>query len=260
MLTELETGLSFLPDNEKFDKTIILKIDIDDIIPNDKNVLSTDDIDELAESIHKDGLLNPLKVYKNEDGTYELFGGHRRYLALKKLVDEDDDFDPEVSCIVYKRPADELRERLQIIQDNAQRDMTQDDRKKLFIELNNIFGTAEAEGNHAIGDGRAKADWIAVKLGISKRTVFRWLKEIQNKKESPEEEKPVEKSEDKPSKPATPENPDAPDKEDIAQAKDILSSKFASVNVTKGKITFKFETKDDLAELVEMLTGTEMVV
>ena len=91
-------------------------------------------------------------------------------------------------------------------------------------------------------------------------TVFRWLKEIQNKKESPEEEKPVEKSEDKPSKPATPENPDAPDKEDIAQAKDILSSKFASVNVTKGKITFKFETKDDLAELVEMLTGTEMVV
>lgn len=252
MLTELETGLSFLPDNEKFDKTIILKIDIDDIIPNDKNVLSTDDIDELAESIHKDGLLNPLKVYKNEDGTYELFGGHRRYLALKKLVDEDDDFDPEVSCIVYKRPADELRERLQIIQDNAQRDMTQDDRKKLFIELNNIFDTAEAEGNHAIGDGRAKADWIAVKLGISKRTVFRWLKEIRDKKESPEEEKP--------SKQATPENPDAPDKEDIAQAKDILSSKFASVNVTKGKITFKFETKNDLAELVERLTGTEMVV
>lgn len=260
MLTELETGLSFLPDNEKFDKTIILKIDIDDIIPNDKNVLSTDDIDELAESIHKDGLLNPLKVYKNEDGTYELFGGHRRYLALKKLVDEDDDFDPEVSCIVYKRPADELRERLQIIQDNAQRDMTQDDRKKLFIELNNIFDTAEAEGNHAIGDGRAKADWIAVKLGISKRTVFRWLKEIQDKKESPEEEKPDEKTEDKPSKQATPENPDAPDKEDIAQAKDILSSKFASVNVTKGKITFKFETKEELAELVETLTGIEMAV
>lgn len=260
MLTELETGLSFLPDNEKFDKTIILKIDIDDIIPNDKNVLSTDDIDELAESIHKDGLLNPLKVYKNEDGTYELFGGHRRYLALKKLVDEDDDFDPEVSCIVYKRPADELRERLQIIQDNAQRDMTQDDRKKLFIELNNIFDTAKAEGNHAIGDGRAKADWIAVKLGISKRTVFRWLKEIRDKKESPEEKKPDEKTEDKPSKQATPEDPDAPGKEDIAQAKDILSSKFASVNVTKGKITFKFETKDDLAELVEMLTGIEMAV
>ena len=32
------------------------------------------------------------------------------------------------------------------------------------------------------------------------------------------------------------------------------------MNVTKGKITFKFETKNDLAELVERLTGTEMVV
>lgn len=260
MLTDIETGLSSQPVNQKLEKTNILKIDIDDIIPNDKNVLSTEDIDELAESIHKDGLLNPLKVYKNEDGTYELFGGHRRYLALKKIVEEDDDFDPEVSCIVYKRPADELRERLQIIQDNAQRDMTQEDRKKLFIELNNIFDTAEAEGNHAIGDGRSKSDWIAIKLGVSQRTVRRWIASLEGKKEVPAEEKPDEKTEDKPSKPATPENPDAPDKEDIAQAKDILSSKFASVNVTKGKITFKFETKDDLAELVERLTGTEMVV
>ena len=84
----------------------------------------------------------------------------------------------------------------------------------------------------------------------------RWMDDV----ETDEEEKPDEKTEDKPSKQATPEDPDAPDKEDIAQAKDILSSKFASVNVTKGKITFKFETKNDLAELVERLTGTEMVV
>lgn len=260
MLTDIETGLSSQPVNQKLEKTNILKIDIDDIIPNDKNVLSTNDIDELAESIHKDGLLNPLKVYKNEDGTYELFGGHRRYLALKKIVDEDDDFDPEVSCIVYKRPADEMRERLQIIQDNAQRNMTQEDRKKLFIELNEIFDTAEAEGNYAIVDGRSKSDWIAVKLGVSQRTIRRWIADFEEKTDSPEKDKPDKKAEDKTSKPSTPENPDAPDKEDIAQAKDILSSKFASVNVTKGKITFKFETKDDLAELVERLTGTEMVV
>lgn len=137
-----------------------------------------------------------------------------------------------------------------------------------FIEYNDIdtvcedkeLITAEAEGNYAVTGGQTKSDWISVNLGVSQRTVQRWLKEIQNKKESPEEEKPVTKSDDKPSKSATPEDPDAPGKEDIAQAKDILSSKFASVNVTKGKITFKFETKDDLAELVEMLTGIEMAV
>lgn len=243
-LTDIEAGLSSQPVNQKLEKTNILKIDIDDIHPNELNIMSTEDIDELAESIKKDGLINPLKVYKNNDGSYELLGGHRRWLAIKKIVDEDDDFDPEVNCIVLSRPDDKLREQMQIIQDNAQRDMTSEDKKNLFQKLNDIFDTAEAEGNYAISDGRAKADWISVNLGISKRTVFRWLKEIQDKK--------------KPSKPATSENPDAPDKEDIAQAKDILSSKFASVNVTKGKITFKFETKDDLAELVEMLTGTEM--
>lgn len=259
-LTDIEAGLSSQPVNQKLEKTNILKIDIDDIYPNEMNIMSTDDIDELAESIKKDGLINPLKVYKNKDGSYELLGGHRRWMAIKKIVDEDDDFDPEVNCIVLSRPDDKLREQMQIIQDNAQRDMTNEDKKKLFQKLNDIFDTAEAEGNYAIVDGRSKSDWIAVNLGVSQRTVQRWLKDAQTKKDSPEEEKPDKKAEDKPSKSVTPENPDAPGKEDIAQAKDILSSKFVSVNVTKGKITFKFETKDDLAELVEKLTGIEMAV
>ena len=259
-LTDIEAGLSSQPVNQKLEKTNILKIDIDDIYPNEMNIMSTDDIDELAESIKKDGLINPLKVYKNSDGSYELLGGHRRWMAIKKIVDEDDDFDPEVNCIVLSRPEDKLREQMQIIQDNAQRDMTSEDKKKLFQKLNDIFDTAEAEDNYAITGGQTKSNWISVNLGVSQRTVQRWIKEAQTKKDAPEEEKPAEKTENKPSKPATPENPDAPGKEDIAQAKDILSSKFASVNVTKGKITFKFETKDDLAELVEMLTGIEMVV
>lgn len=260
MLTDIETGLSSQPVNQKLEKTNILKIDIDDIYPNEMNIMSTEDIDELAGSIKKDGLINPLKVYKNNDGSYELLGGHRRWLAIKKIVDEDDDFDPEVNCIVLSRPEDKLREQMQIIQDNAQRDMTTEDKKKLFQKLNDIFDTAEAEGNYAITGGQTKSDWISVNLGVSQRTVQRWIKEAQTKKDAPEEEKPAEKTENKPSKPATPENPDAPSKEDIAQAKDILSSKFVSVNVTKGKITFKFETKDDLAELVEKLTGIEMAV
>lgn len=260
MLTDIETGLSSQPVNQKLEKTNILKIDIDDIYPNEMNIMSTDDIDELAESIKKDGLINPLKVYKNKDGSYELLGGHRRWLAIKKLVDENDDFDPEVNCIVLSRPEDKLREQMQIIQDNAQRDMTSEDKKKLFQKLNDIFDTAEAEGNYAITGGQSKSDWIAMNLGVSQRTVRRWIASLEDKKEVPDEKKPDKKAEDRPSKSVTPENPDAPDKEDIAQAKDILSSKFVAVNVTKGKITFKFETKDDLAELVEKLTGIEMAV
>ena len=61
-LTDIETGLSSQPVNQKLEKTNILKIDIDDIHPNELNIMSTEDIDELAESIKKDGLINPLKV------------------------------------------------------------------------------------------------------------------------------------------------------------------------------------------------------
>lgn len=184
-LTDIEAGLSSQPVNQKLEKTNILKIDIDDIHPNELNIMSTEDIDELAESIKKDGLINPLKVYKNNDGSYELLGGHRRWLAIKKIVDEDDDFDPEVNCIVLSRPDDKLREQMQIIQDNAQRDMTSEDKKNLFQKLNDIFDTAEAEGNYDVTGGQTKSDWISVNLGVSQRTVQRWLKEIQDKKESP---------------------------------------------------------------------------
>ena len=154
--------------------------------------MSTEDIDELAESIKKDGLINPLKVYKNNDGSYELLGGHRRCWQSRRLLTRMMTLTRGQLHRSLKTD-DKLREQMQIIQDNAQRDMTSEDKKNLFQKLNDIFDTAEAEGNYAITGGQTKSDWISVNLGISRSTVFRWLKEIQNKKESPEEEKPVER-------------------------------------------------------------------
>ena len=42
-------------------------------------------IDELAESIRKVGLLNPIIVYQRDDGKYEVLTGQRRFLAHVKL-------------------------------------------------------------------------------------------------------------------------------------------------------------------------------
>ena len=63
-LTDIEAGLSSQPVNQKLEKTNILKIDIDDIHPNELNIMSTEDIDELAESIKKDGLINKMDPVK----------------------------------------------------------------------------------------------------------------------------------------------------------------------------------------------------
>lgn len=258
MLSDLETGLSSQPENQRLEKQTILKIDIDDIIPNEKNIMSTDDIDELAESIRKDGLLNPLKVYRNSNGTFELFGGHRRYMALKKIIDEDEDFDFEVNCIVYKRPESELRERMQIIQDNAQRDMSNEDKRKVFEELSKIFDEAEAEDNVEITGRKPKSEWISINLGLSQRTIQRWLKD-ESKKEATSETEAVEAPQETEKKESaqTEENPDAPSKEEIKSAKEILSSKFEGASVSKSKITIPFDDRFALHDLIEELTGQQ---
>ena len=41
--------------------------------------------DELAENIKCLGLINPISVYKKEDGRYELIAGQRRLIAVEKL-------------------------------------------------------------------------------------------------------------------------------------------------------------------------------
>lgn len=43
------------------------------------------EIDELADDIKKNGLINPLQVHDNGDGTFQLIAGFRRYKALQKI-------------------------------------------------------------------------------------------------------------------------------------------------------------------------------
>ena len=42
-------------------------------------------LDDLANSIHEKGLLNPIIVKRNSDSTFNLIAGQRRFLACKKL-------------------------------------------------------------------------------------------------------------------------------------------------------------------------------
>lgn len=65
----------------------ILQIDIEKIHARDdqpRKSFDDESIDDLAQSIEKYGLLNPIVVRKNND-TYEIVAGERRYRAVKKL-------------------------------------------------------------------------------------------------------------------------------------------------------------------------------
>lgn len=67
-------------------------------IVNGKNIRNEhdDEIAELAESIEKQGLINPILVQKRDDGKYVVIAGHRRYEAVKRLGL------PHIECNVFE--------------------------------------------------------------------------------------------------------------------------------------------------------------
>lgn len=65
----------------------IINVKIEDLQISDINVRKNliNNIEELAESINKNGLINPITVKLNSDGKYDIIAGQRRYLAMKSL-------------------------------------------------------------------------------------------------------------------------------------------------------------------------------
>lgn len=74
-------------------------LDLDEIIPSESNFYNTKNIDRLKQNIALVGVLQPLLVKKQEDGTYLLLAGHRRRLACLALVAEGMEEFKKVPCI-----------------------------------------------------------------------------------------------------------------------------------------------------------------
>ncbi len=66
----------------------IEKIPYDKIVTNTKNKYSIENIEELAFSILHNGLKQNLEVRDNNDGTFTLISGERRYTAICRLISE----------------------------------------------------------------------------------------------------------------------------------------------------------------------------
>ena len=67
--------------------TSYLSVSIGDLAPNQfqpRNYFDQKKIDELAQSIKKNGLIQPIAVRKSKDGVYEIIAGERRWIAAQK--------------------------------------------------------------------------------------------------------------------------------------------------------------------------------
>ena len=165
----------------------VIYVDVNELRNNELNRFEIQDIAELAENIHENGLLEPLQGIKASDGSVVLLSGHRRYAAIMRLLEQGDEvsyagkvLDRELPVILMQEN-DPLEQRALILSYNAYRTMTKEERKKIILEAHDIYKESCAVGRRPEGRER---EWITAMTGISDGTVGKVLAELKRKVES----------------------------------------------------------------------------
>lgn len=139
-------------------------ISLNKIRVSDANVRTlnrAEKIDELADSIKNYGLLQPVVVYEQSTGTFELIVGQRRFLAFKSLAKTDDLF-KQIPAIVISKP-DKEKLKIMSLSENIHR-----------LELNRADIVEVISFLYKKYDKSAKK--VSSLLGVSVPTVYNYLK------------------------------------------------------------------------------------
>jgi ParB family chromosome partitioning protein len=141
-------------------------IDIEKIIPSEKNFYGMRDIEELAEDIKTNGLYHNLVVVPYED-RYKILSGERRYRALKILGYK------KVPCQVREN-LNEVDSEIMLIQANAKtRELTNSEKMKQVQRLDELYKEKRRNGEKLEGKTR---DLIGKDLGLSGGQVGKYQK------------------------------------------------------------------------------------
>ncbi|WP_438450241.1 nucleoid occlusion protein [Lactobacillus kitasatonis] len=153
---------SFMRHDEEVPKNKqIQDIELDKIVPNryqPRREFSDDSIKELAETLDKDGLLQPIVVREDGEDHYEIIAGERRYRAAKSLGWET------IPAIV-KNMDDDQAASLALIENLQREDLNPIDEAKAYtnlIKLNDLTQTALAK------DMGKSQSYVANKLRLLK--------------------------------------------------------------------------------------------
>ena len=118
-------------------------------------------IDELAESIRKYKLLQPVVVYEQTPGTYELIIGQRRFLAFKQLAKKYDSY-KQIPAVEITKP-DKEKLKIMSLSENIHR-----------VELNR--GDIVEVISFLYKKYNKSAKKVSSLLGVSIPTVYNYLK------------------------------------------------------------------------------------
>ena len=112
-------------------------------------------IDNLADSIRENGLLNPVTVMVGGDGTYELIAGQRRFRAFRRLGKDS------IPAIVRNKLQDADATVLSLIENVQRADMHPIDKAKAYEAIYRQYGNIQR---------------VAQETGVSGPTIQRYLR------------------------------------------------------------------------------------
>lgn len=139
----------------------------------------------IKQSIIDAGLLQPLLVYKLQNGNYKIISGHGRYRAIKELKEYkfngttyDSD---EIPVIIDREEKQDDDYKLNILRSNAQKDETVDDKVLNVKKAEELYLKLRSEDKITIDDHTTKRRWISEITGYSESSVKLYLNKILNK-------------------------------------------------------------------------------
>ena len=147
-------------------------------------------IDELVDNLLQNGLQQPIIVKKEADDHFTIISGHRRTLALRKIIAEGKGYlfngkeiYGNIPCVITKIE-DPLDEELAVLVGNAHSDDSKEEKKRRCIALEDLYFKRKDKG---FMDGE-KRKWISSMSGFSERSVSNYLKESKSEKKNDKNE------------------------------------------------------------------------
>ncbi|HEK4853253.1 TPA: ParB N-terminal domain-containing protein [Clostridioides difficile] len=130
----------------KNEKTEIKSISVYDLVPSEDNFYSVEDIEDLKSSIEMFGIKQNLLVKESKDNKYTVIAGHRRRLAVLKLLEENKENEKfkMMPCMIEKVTG--IREKILLITTNSTaRELTDFEKMKQAVEMKKLLEELRAE-------------------------------------------------------------------------------------------------------------------
>lgn len=155
------------------------EIKVDEIFPFENHpfkVIDDEKMDELVESIKANGILTPVIVRPDDEGTYEMISGHRRLHAAKRAGLE------KIPAIVKEMTDDDAT--IYMVDANMQREEILPSEKafsykmKLDAMRRQVGRRARLENDSQVGNHlfQKSSEELANQVGESKNQIFRYIR------------------------------------------------------------------------------------